>query len=337
MGGAVLFCVALATSTAASYGVARWLRSAGFVDRPGLGRIHLTITPRGGGVAVAVGFLAALIVGQTVQRLGVDRDTQGPLAVSVGTATAAAIGLLDDRLGLSIPTQAVLVASLGLLAAAQGVVLESAHGDELRIVGYLPLAVLETVTVLGLTVTSVNLLDGIDGLSSSVVAGAALGLALLGMRYAPPNSSQLVVGSLSLAGATVGFLLLNWPPARIHTGTAGVFAMSYALVALAATAQMSDAMLVLLAAPLSETVWTIPRRLAARRRFTSRDLGHLHHLMQLRFGPSGALVFYLAESGLLLTALLVTPRGDWWGLLAVGIAVNGIGLVALRRYELPIR
>ena len=81
-----------------------------------------------------------------------------------------------------------------------------------------------------------------------------------------------------LAGALLGFLPYNFHPARVFIGTAGVFAVGYALAVLSimGTAKVALALL-LLGVPIIDTFWIIIRRVSPGRSPFSADRGHLHH------------------------------------------------------------
>jgi phospho-N-acetylmuramoyl-pentapeptide-transferase len=67
-------------------------------------------------------------------------------------------------------------------------------------------------------INSVNLTDGIDGLASSVTFVVAVFLSVLGFTYA--NNGAVLLGSVTV-GATLGFLVYNFYPARVFMGDTG--------------------------------------------------------------------------------------------------------------------
>jgi Fuc2NAc and GlcNAc transferase len=180
------------------------------LDRPNARSSHFRPTPRGGG-AVLVGVYLIL----TALTFGIG----GRLAMSLILALAAillvaGVGWLDDRRSLSVPTRLVAHVVAGLLMIPVALHLRTS----------VP-AVLAAVLTAGLTVVSINVLnfvDGIDGLITSQVAIFATSLLL----HAP----TAVVGMHSsiLLGAAAGFLVWNWPPARIFLGDVGSGALGAA-------------------------------------------------------------------------------------------------------------
>ena len=189
----------------------------GFLDRPNPRSSHRRVTPRGGGLALVAGLGVALLAGRA-------HPAHPALpALLGGLAVVAAVGLLDDRLGL-----APLLRLLSHLGAAALLVAHTGGFDRLPLPPPLdlptgplggPLAVLWVVAV----VNFVNFMDGIDGLAALQGVVTGLTLAAAGLH---PSATLLGAG---LAGASAGFLVFNWAPARIFLGDVGSGALGYTL------------------------------------------------------------------------------------------------------------
>ncbi len=127
--------------------------------------------------------------------------------------------------------------------------------------------------MLGL-LNAVNLLDGQDGLAAGVGAVSALGFAVLGGAATP-------VG-LALAGALVGFLTLNRPPARIYLGDAGAYLVGTTLAVLPALTgdpgrwSVWWAVPLLVAVPVADTAIAITRRLRSHQPVLLGDRSHVY-------------------------------------------------------------
>jgi Fuc2NAc and GlcNAc transferase len=196
----------------------------GVVDLPNERSSHSRPTARGGGIAIAVVTLSAVLIGWASQRL----SNSVALAWLVGGGLIAGIGLLDDLRGLS----ALVRAAVHVLAA---VVLLTALGLPAGLVPAswpVGLWVASWVAAVVLIVWSVNLfnfMDGIDGLAAAqcvfVAAAAAL---LLGWSQGLDDS---VLPVLAMAAATAGFLVWNVPPARIFMGDVGSGFIGFGLIA----------------------------------------------------------------------------------------------------------
>jgi UDP-GlcNAc:undecaprenyl-phosphate GlcNAc-1-phosphate transferase len=164
------------------------------------------------------------------------------------------------------------------------------------------------------------MLDGQDGLVAGVAAIAALALALVLDRT---DAGRAVDLALALAGALVGFLVWNRPPAAIFLGNGGAYAVGLVLSLLAATAGARDGMRGALAAglclavPAFEVVLTVIRRLGSESGVIQGDRLHSYDLLTARVGRwrstlafwglgavSGGLGVLAAASSLVVAAVL---------------------------------
>jgi Fuc2NAc and GlcNAc transferase len=209
--------------------VRRWALARGRMDVPNERSSHVVPTPRGGGLAIAfvvlVPLLAGTLAGLIPLRVGV--------ALLGGGAMVGVIGWLDDCYSLHArPRLAVHLAAaawtLGWLGGFPR--LDVGAGSVfMGVAGWL-------VAALGIVwaVNFYNFMDGIDGIAGgeAVSVGAAGGV-LLFLAGAP----DLAWISLLVAGASLGFLLWNWQPARIFMGDVGSGLLGYLFAALAVASE----------------------------------------------------------------------------------------------------
>jgi Fuc2NAc and GlcNAc transferase len=176
------------------------------LDQPNARSSHSVPTPRGGGLAFVGVFLLLLPV---VVALEPDSGRLA-LALGAGGLAVAAVGLVDDLRNVAAPVRAAVHA----LAAVLAVVLLGLPGGRgtLAVAGAALLVVVALVWVVNLC----NFMDGIDGLAGGQAVVAAAGIALLASGVPAVTAVALV-----LAGAVLGFLVLNAPPARIFMGDVG--------------------------------------------------------------------------------------------------------------------
>ncbi|MGB7805345.1 MAG: MraY family glycosyltransferase, partial [Actinomycetota bacterium] len=183
------------------------------MDRPGGHKTHLGATPYLGGVAVAGGLL---LVGW------LSAGASGQLLVVVGGALVLGfVGLLDDVQPVSpwirLAYQVVAAIALWLVGVRAGV-FDATWID-------LPITVLWVVAV----TNAFNFIDNMDGIAAGVAIASALGIAAI----AGYNGDYLVTSlALSTAGAALGFLRYNIPPARIFLGDAGSMLLGFLIAAL---------------------------------------------------------------------------------------------------------
>src|SRR5262249_41257539 len=181
----------------------------------------------------------------------------------------------------------------------------------------------------------VNLVGGLDGLAGSVGLIVSLAVAVLAWWNQVPTASLL---ALTLAGALVGFLVFNWPPARIFLGDSGSLPLGFLVGALALEAAAKKAAGltlavpgVLLSIPMFDTSMAILRRKLNGRRIGQGDRAHIHHCLRDRgLSPTQTL---LAIGGMCTAtataAVLATVFNN--DLIAVGICLAVLALLISAR------
>lgn len=180
----------------------RWAAARlGLMDAPREDRWHRHAVPRLGGVAIYLSFTVAVLVGG-------HRDLPALAPLLAGGAAIFLAGLLDDLLRLENRPKLVL-----LIACAAVPVLLGVRFPMPPAMLAVPLALF---WVLGAT-NAFNWLDNMDGVAAGVAAIAAFQLFVLG-RMIGSTAAGL---PLPLAGAALGFLVHNFPPARVFMGDAG--------------------------------------------------------------------------------------------------------------------
>lgn len=230
-----------------------------------------------GGVAVVIGLLvgAAFLAGR-----------------SAGTYTFLLLasllpvfltGLWEDlghgvspkgRALAAVVSSAFAVALLGLWVSRADMVGLDA------LMGFAPAGIIITVLIAGLFCHSVNLIDGMNGFAAFTVILTALGIALVAMEV---EFLQVAVLALLLAAGSFGFMLLNWPVARLFLGDAGAYGLGHVLIWLANSVVASSsevavpAIWLILFYPFADTIHTVFRRLVDGKKVTEPDRMHLHH------------------------------------------------------------
>ena len=311
----------------------------GLVDRPGARKIHENPMPTGGGLAIWLGLVVPLGVGQCLVGMLLSRPSlalpvaatgifahlpglwqQSPkLWLLLGGGTALMIlGLADDRRGLGWRFR--LAAQTAVAAAMV------ACGWCVRLPWDVPgLAfAVSVVWIVGL-VNSFNMLDNMDGLSAGVAAIAAAILAAAALLTPRPDNHQpqlFVAGFLLLfVGSLLGFLWHNRPPARLFMGDAGSYLIGYLLAMATLTATFAGgslpppasgyagalAPLCVMAVPIYDTASVVFIRLRQRRSPFVGDKSHFsHRLVKLGMTkPQAVLTIYLATATCGLGALLL--------------------------------
>ncbi|OGR73450.1 MAG: hypothetical protein A2089_07640 [Elusimicrobia bacterium GWD2_63_28] len=196
-----------------------WLAlKIGALDLPSARKVHDTPIPRTGGVAIYLAFMAALLRNQQFSR--------EILGIMLGGTIIFVLGFLDDWKGLSARTRLFWQTAAALVVTFFGLrlsfPLSLPFGQVLSVL-------LSVVWLVGI-INAFNFMDGIDGLASTM--GAVCALLFLGIGW---NSNQFPLSFISaaLAGACVGFLRMNWRPAKIFLGDSGSTFIGFILGCLA--------------------------------------------------------------------------------------------------------
>jgi Fuc2NAc and GlcNAc transferase len=190
----------------------RYALARRLLDVPNARSSHSVATPRGGGMAIVVSTLAAIVA------LGAMRlmPWSTVAALCGAGAAVAAIGFADDH-GHIAPHWRLL----GHFAAAWWLLTWIGGPPPLPLAtantGWLwqGLGALYLVWVLNLT----NFMDGIDGIAA--VEAITVGAGGAAIALTSRSGADAAMAPTALAAAAAGFLLWNWPPARIFMGDAG--------------------------------------------------------------------------------------------------------------------
>jgi Fuc2NAc and GlcNAc transferase len=196
----------------------------GLLDVPNSRSSHANPTPRGGGIAIVLITLVAVVIGVMLQAI------RTPLALAwlLGGGLVAGVGLLDDLKDLSATLRAGvhLLAALLLLNAVDAPAVLASLG---LTSGWLPLFwVLGSVAAVW-SINLFNFMDGIDALASAQCLFVVLaGVLVSGMGQGIDTS---LLPCVAMAGAAAGFLIWNAPPARIFMGDVGSGFIGFGLIA----------------------------------------------------------------------------------------------------------
>ena len=259
-------------------------RRMSFLDAPGEIKPQKEAVPLLGGVGIFLALLGGLGAGGTFGSIAAG-DTLLLRWLGAGLWLLV-VGLIDDRRGLGPLTR------LGAQAIAVLVFLPELS----RWLPFAPVAILiGGLWLLGL-INSFNFLDNMDGVAGSCGTVGALALALL---FALGGDSWPAAGMAALAGALIGFLLWNRPPARLYMGDAGstFLGLSFGVFTLLAVVRLDMSPWcapLLLAVPLYDTATVFWIRWREGRPIWVGDRRHASHRMVDRGASVGRTVATLA-------------------------------------------
>jgi UDP-GlcNAc:undecaprenyl-phosphate GlcNAc-1-phosphate transferase len=197
----------------------RWVtKKSGRVAKPRQDRWHSQPTPNLGGIAIFASFaLAVLITGLSLEL---------PWGLLIGSGLAFLLGVIDDLRHVSPQTKLV-----GLFLAASAVVLSG------YTTAFFPWPIaniaVSFIWLVGLA-NALNLLDNMDGLAGGT---ALIVSGFLAYFFWRAGSDEFLLLALALAGAIMGFLVFNFPPASIFMGDGGSLFLGLTLSSLAIARQ----------------------------------------------------------------------------------------------------
>jgi UDP-GlcNAc:undecaprenyl-phosphate/decaprenyl-phosphate GlcNAc-1-phosphate transferase len=298
----LVFVVAAAMTYAATPFVTWLALATGAITAVRDRDIHTEPIPRLGGVAMLLGFVAALVVASRLPYLSQIFASGEMVGVLIGAVIVCAVGVLDDIRELDWLTKLA-----GQMLAAGVMAFKGVQLLSLPLFGVtvLPAQLLATITIFIVifSTNAVNFIDGLDGLAAGVVGIAGLAFFsysyLLSRTYDPPNVfSSATFITAALVGCCVGFLPHNFHPARLFMGDSGSLLLGLLLAA--ATISMTGSIdpsvqlggnavvaillpvvlpLAILSVPLVDVLLAVVRRTRAGRRPWNPDTEHLHHRM----------------------------------------------------------
>lgn len=197
----------------------RWLSfKLGVVKQPTEDRWHRKPTPALGGVGMFVAFtVSVLAVALLNNELG-----QLRWSLLAGSTLIFILGVVDDLKPLTPPAKFVVQIVAAAIVIFFGRVIHFFPWDFANII-------LTFFWLVGIT-NAINLLDNMDGLAGGIALIAA---GFLSYFFWQANNQPLLLISLSLAGSILGFLIFNFPPAKIFMGDSGALFLGFTLAALA--------------------------------------------------------------------------------------------------------
>jgi UDP-GlcNAc:undecaprenyl-phosphate GlcNAc-1-phosphate transferase len=339
-----------------------WRLSMRYKLYPGIRErdVHKTPTPRLGGIAMFLGVLAAFAVSAANPYFSIFwTEPEQVWAILAATVIIVLVGIADDLWDLD------WFVKLGAQFLAAGII---AWFGELQIyslpiggltVGSGPVSFALTVFSIVIVMNAVNFIDGLDGL----VAGVCLIANGVFFAYSYMLSRDFTASNFSLAtfiaavliGACLGFLPLNWSPAKLFMGDAGALMLGLLMAcsAIAITGQLEPSVLdpedfgrsqllgafipillpvIVVLLPLLDFGLAVVRRLRAGKSPFSPDRKHLHHrMLDMGHSDRGAvLIFYAwtAIVGLAVLMMYIGTHQSWPGDYLLGIVYGAVGAAA---------
>lgn len=305
--------------------------------RPHPAHIHTRPVPRAGGLPIFLGIICSIFM-----FVPLDKHIYGIIFALI---LLLSIGLIDDILHNFSPYPRLvfqIIASIIVVLSGIGIsFITNPFGGILRLdaislpiqfFGEHHIILIADLFALAWIVWMMNMVNwskGVDGQMPSIMTVAFITLGIISYRfYTQGDPNQLPIATLSFiaAGASLGFLIFNWHPAKIFPAFSGstILGFMLAVLSILSGAKLAIALLVLLV-PAIDFFYTFARRILAGKSPFLGDQKHLHHLL-LDKGWSHQKIsfFYLMCSiflGILATNL--SSQGKLFTAITGGVIITG--------------
>ena len=282
---------------------------------------HSKRTSRAGGIGIIIGFIAVYILFNVLfQFVG---EKEYPYEVIFWGALAIfTLGLVDDIRSVPARYKFLFQIIIAIITHEYGFRID--HIDipflelKLDLSGIsIILTVLWFVSIMNL----INLIDGLDGLAGGVGLMLMILLVILGMEKGISASIYLSIG---MAGAIFGFLIHNFPPAKVYMGDSGAYTIGYVIAALSLMNFQKGAVIaaligpmIALSLPIIDVLFAIMRRFMQGLPIFRPDKGHIHHqLIRSGFSHKNTVLILYGISLLALTGgvLVFSNQGRYFPL-----------------------
>lgn len=273
----------------------RIAKKVGAIDIPNQKRKKQKVgMPRLGGFAVIAGFLIAItymIISKVIIENNYSLISEYKMLISflLGILVISGVGYLDDKTegGISPLKKLIGQCIAAIIVIAGGVRIAEISlplSPEMIQFGQFLSILITFLWIVGVT-NAINIIDGLDGLSSGIILISAIYLSIIFVINGSSLISLFMI--IALAGSVAGFLPFNISPAKTYVGDIGSNFMGYAISVISITgfaktytAIVLIAPILVLAIPIFDTIFAIIRRVVKHKSLKAAfiaDAGHLHH------------------------------------------------------------
>jgi UDP-GlcNAc:undecaprenyl-phosphate GlcNAc-1-phosphate transferase len=288
--------------------------------------IHKKPIPRGGGIPLFLGAIIASLIFLPLNAL--------TIAIYISATIALVVGVLDDKFDISPYFRfltnficAIIVVAVGISVAF---ITNPLGGilflDQINI-GPFPLSSLVAIVWIVWVMNMLNWSKGVDGQMPGIVAISAAVIGILSLRVGTLDQASAISANLSfiISGASVGFLLYNFYPAKIFPGYGATsIYLLLAIVSILSSAKLATAILVM-GVPLADGAFTIIRRIFTGKSPFWHDRQHFHHLLlSMGYDQRRIALFYWIVSAILgALSFILSSKGKLFAILMLLILVGG--------------
>jgi UDP-GlcNAc:undecaprenyl-phosphate GlcNAc-1-phosphate transferase len=264
--------IVLFLSCGANYLLIKYTHILKIIDIPNERSSHTKVVPRSGGIGMFAAFTFGIFL----------FDIEHSYLFLIPLSGIFLVGLWDDIRSISSKKKLFLTACAAIILYQVGFDIQH-FGTFLghEIVFNYWVALLFFAFAISGFVSSINLIDGLDGLASVVSLAILFPFAYIGYKYA---DTFLLYSTLILMSAIGGFLILNWHPAKIFMGDSGSMFLGFMISIIVVYSIQKDyitaiSTLLLCAIPILDTLIVMLRRVLHHHDPLAADKTHIHHLL----------------------------------------------------------
>ena len=275
-----------------------------FLDKPNSSRkIHSKPIPTLGGIGIFLSFLLGYMLFANENTL--------MISILIASFIILLLGIFDDI--KPIPAKYKIL--IHILIASIVVFYGKLTLDRAEIFGYVfefkELAPFISLFIIVATINAINLIDGMDGLCAGISSIYFLTISIISVVLNKMGGLDILL-SLIMLGSTLGFLVHNFPPAKIFMGDTGstFLGLMISIISLLGfkTLTLTSFVipLLILTFPIMDTLFAIIRRRLKGKPIGEADRDHLHHqLLKLKFSKkTSVLIIYFIDGVFSLTSVL---------------------------------
>lgn len=294
-------------------------------------RMHRVPIPRIGGLSIFIAFALTILAFCKMNDF---------LTVALfGSLIIVVMGVLDDVFSLPAWVKLLVQILVALFAVYEGVSIEfiTLGSDIIQLGNWaVPITI---IWIVGLT-NSINLIDGLDGLSCGVSAICSMSLFVVMVVLGDMNAA---LTTAILIGACLGFMPFNAHPAKIFMGDTGAQTLGYllSLISVQGVFKMHTVLsflipLSIFGLPIFDTLFAIIRRLIHGKNPFSADRGHIHHrLIDMGFGQRKSVRILYSICGLLGIAAVLLTLNYYFPAALIFVAGVALFFVSMFVYKSP--
>lgn len=290
----------------------------GAMDMPNKRKVHTVPMPRLGGLAIYLSFLLGyMLYGEISTQM---------ISILIGSFLLILVGICDDVK----PIKARYKLIVQILAACVVVFYGKLYFNEISFLGlkfyFNPFVnkCLSVFFIIAIT-NAINLIDGLDGLAGGISSIYFLTIAIIAFILNHLGGLDIIL-ALIMLGATLGFLVHNFPPAKIFMGDTGSMFLGFMISVIAllgykvATITSLVVPVLILAIPIFDTVFAIFRRILKGQNIGVADKDHFHHqLLKMKYSQTASILIIYAIDIAFAAVSILFVLGD--NQVAIGIYI----------------